>query len=148
MRRNAAFLTTLLVSLFSIALAQENTPPAAAPDEPIVQILRQCVSSMRPVDAKTKALIEKQKQQLGHAGGIVRASSAKGAEPNLDEFFATGDELRRAFADSSKKNMSVAEYSPDPSYCANHCEQTCGYNSVGEKVCWYTCYRCCSNGGC
>ncbi len=40
------------------------------------------------------------------------------------------------------------DYSPDPSKCANDCYRECGYNSLGEKVCWFTCYHCCGQGGC
>ena len=47
-----------------------------------------------------------------------------------------------------KKGVSIQQYSPDPSQCANHCEKTCGYDGVGNKVCWFTCYYCCGHGGC
>lgn len=47
-----------------------------------------------------------------------------------------------------KQGVSIQQYSPDPSHCANHCEKTCGYDGVGNKVCWFTCYYCCGHGGC
>jgi hypothetical protein len=47
-----------------------------------------------------------------------------------------------------KKGINTAGYSPDPSQCANHCQRTCGYDGVGNKVCWFTCYYCCGHGGC
>jgi hypothetical protein len=139
-----------LVLLTGVVVAQERSEHSTQSDA-VVKILNQCVSSMTPVDVKTRALIDKQKQQLKaiETSSHAQASGVEQPEPRLNDFFATGDELRQAFGSSQKSGaVSAAQYSPDPSYCANHCSQSCGYNSAGEKVCWYVCYRCCSNGGC
>jgi|GEM_PF-5242584 len=157
-----------LILCFSSIRIMADAPPAG---DPLVAMLEQDVADMQKglgvyakslapdQQAKLQALLQKQQQQLD----AVKAARAKitvasgtgvgnGKDQNKDlaGFFETGSEIRKLLGIAKPVNggFKAADYSPDPSYCANHCYEDCGYNSLGEMVCWHTCYRCCSNGGC
>ncbi len=135
--------------------------PSSVP--PMVSALDKAVSEMdKPLrthaqtlksgdKSKLTELLDKQRRQLD----VVKAKYQKEKtsptqqqlKKDLAEFFNTGAELQTLLK-SSKGSFKAAEYSPDPSQCAEHCRKTCGYDSIGEKVCWYTCYYCCGRGGC
>jgi hypothetical protein len=114
--------------------------------------------SLEPADhAGVVKLAQKQTEQLEIVKkkyNNVTSCNKKTFETDLAPLFELGVELQKQLAASkkqpaaSKSQMHSAEYSPDPQQCANHCYQTCGYNSLGDKVCWYSCYRCCGRGGC
>jgi hypothetical protein len=97
------------------------------------------------------SLLDKQRKELEAVkteSTKLSASAAPSGPPKaLKSFLLTGAEIKKLL-ESEKGSFKSAEYSPDPSQCANHCERTCGYDSVGEKVCWYSCYYCCGKGGC
>ena len=98
------------------------------------------------------ALIKKQQEQLAALRAKYPTSSTKAANAgqmsiDLGPFFQTTASIRKALQ-SGQSSVRTVEYSADPSYCSNHCERTCGYGSLGEKVCWLQCYRCCGKVGC
>lgn len=155
-----------LILLSSSTRTMADTPPAG---DPLIAMLEQDVAEMQKglgvyaktlapdQQAKLQALLTKQQQQLDAvktARGKVTAASGTGADNGKDQdlagFFETSSEIRKLLGIAKPVNggFKAADYSPDPSYCANHCYTDCGYNSLGDKVCWHTCYRCCSNGGC
>jgi hypothetical protein len=101
-------------------------------------------------NATLNNLIEQQQKQLSDLRNRYSAGSTISADEfqaSFRSFFDSGNELRQMLM-QQEHAPKATEYSPDPSQCANHCSQTCGYNSIGEKVCWYTCYYCCGHGGC
>jgi len=86
-------------------------------------------------------LVKKPEENRWPSGNKFRAE----ATSLIDSCNAIRNELSTAV----EKGVTVQEYSGDPSYCANHCYNSCGYeDSIGDKICWYRCYRCCMNGGC
>ena len=66
---------------------------------------------------------------------------------DLTAFSSAGNELRSSLK-SAPKNVKLASYSGDPSYCANSCHSMCGSGDAGDQLCFYECYKCCMNGGC
>lgn len=131
--------------------------------EPVLLSLDKAISEMNkqltvysqslPAAEQTRltSLLDKQKQQLEAVKGKYSKEknppTKKQLMKDLAQLFATGEDLRKALQ-PPKGIVKPTEYSADPSQCARHCYETCGYNSLGEKVCWYTCYYCCGQGGC
>jgi hypothetical protein len=88
-----------------------------------------------------RELVKKHEENKLVSGNKFRAEAAS----LVDSCNAIRSELSTAV----KQGVTIQEYSGDPSYCANHCYSSCGYeDSIGDKICWYRCYRCCMNGGC
>ncbi|NLO90475.1 MAG: hypothetical protein GX410_00600 [Elusimicrobia bacterium] len=55
------------------------------------------------------------------------------------------DELRKGH-DAALLPQTDRASCVDPSYCANHCYLSCGYATIGDKICWRSCYGACCNG--
>ena len=153
----------VMVILSLVPLCNIFGDPSTGTSEPIISALDKSVNRMdtdlrvyarklNPGDnAKLVGLLDKQRRQLDEVKAKyqkVRFSSAgQNLAKDLEGFFKTGGEIQRLLK-SSQGAFQAQGYSADPSQCANHCSNSCGYNSVGEKVCWYSCYYCCGRGGC
>lgn len=144
-----------VIFLTTVSISQPSDQASAAP---ILKSLEAAVAKMGgdlnglPAAEKNQAdkLVSQEKAQLATAnsqcgGGLV---STRQLNVCLAPFFETGARLIDVLKKSGAGKLRTMEYSPDPSYCANHCVQSCGYNSIGEKVCFYRCYQCCGRGGC
>lgn len=49
---------------------------------------------------------------------------------------------------SKKKGYEIQTVSDSPHHCSNHCYKSCGYNSLGDKICYNKCVKCCNKKGC
>ena len=151
------------VSCLSAAFAM---PPSGPPQARIaagatirsltreVEGIRARFASARALPAATRSklltMLDAQLSDLGSAAKTYppgTSTTNQAFASRLSRFFARGNALRGSLRALPRSSLR-GEYSPDPQQCANHCEQTCGYNSVGEKVCWFRCYYCCGHGGC
>lgn len=162
----------ILALLLALPLHAQVGPPTqaqAARDQhlpPTVKVLRSSVKQilknlrehgrqLRPADAErlSEVLIEqlKELETLHQRYRFKTAAKVMPLDKSLEKFFAAGarfQRMMRVVAPPADNPVGIQEYSPDPSQCANHCYQTCGYDSLGEKVCWFTCYACCGGGDC
>jgi hypothetical protein len=152
----ATFLACLIPSPTALAQSRPEVrePTLLMLDDAVQEMTAELTEYAQSLPDKQKAyliaLLEKQKTQLEkvqskYKGALV--SSRERLAIDLRPFFATGSQIRMALQ-QPKGSVQATQYSPDPSHCANHCIKTCGYNSLGEKICWYNCYRCCGKGGC
>jgi hypothetical protein len=159
-----SFRPTLLIVLIAlaanIAFIQYADAQVTFDPRPTLKLLDKCVNTMtsqvkRMTEAqrsKILPIVETESQELH----TVQASYSNKSRVDKDQFFKalapffdSGVRLRKALSAMPASNkVRTAAYSPDPQQCANHCYRTCGYGSIGEKVCWFTCYHCCGRGGC
>lgn len=159
MRRLPVICAELVVVLFAASAYGQTLDP-----RPEIDLLTRVVEQMSDQatggaslstkqQERLKLLLGEQRSTLKHlkakySQDQVRITRAKLAS-ELAEFFKIGAEVRRTLISAEGGHeFKATEYSPDPAQCAKHCEETCGYNSLGEKVCWYRCYYCCGKGGC
>jgi len=156
--RPASTLVVAAALIFLLPLSSSSQNEKQVSATPTLKMLSAALTKMegdlKSVSAAAKEqvakLVARQKTEL------KTAESQCGRQPSVSQqelgaclapFFKTGADLIDTLKPAPDQ-FHAAQYSPDPSYCANHCYNTCGYNSLGEKVCWYSCYRCCGRGGC
>lgn len=153
----------VMILLLSVSLCKIFGQAQSVSSEPTISVLDSAVNemdkqlrihaqSLKPMDnARLVGLLDKQRRQLDEVKAKYQKEKSSPARhqlaKDLNDFFTTGAEIQKLLK-SSQGSFKATEYSPDPSQCAEHCSRTCGYDSVGEKVCWYTCYYCCGKGGC
>ena len=158
---------SLLATLFLLAIATpiaiwsaQSAHSQSAGDPVVQQILPAEFSAFRAnvenlcADAsdaqKTHArdLLDRQQQALATAQSHLATATPTRARLNseLSHFFSYGDQAINACQGGA--GIVATGRSDGPHNCSNHCYESCGYNSLGELICYNRCVRCCNNGGC
>ena len=151
------FFLLILLSLF-LSQAAHSGPADQVRAAPAIDIMKSATSQMEsqinsiPESSRKKVakLVAKQKSELATAEqkcGGQQLVTRRELDICLAPAFKTGSELISTLTTVEANGIQSKAYSPDPSYCANECHRMCGYDSVGDKVCWYSCYYHCGHGG-
>ncbi len=162
----AIVMTVCLQTMAGYAQSPSVAPLNPAPtlqmlSESIDEIAKEVSSSNESISEAQKKrltdLLDRQRQELHSLAEKYKAQGSSITTDQFDDdlapFFATGADVIEGLKSVHVKTASTEsfeglKYSPDPSYCSNHCYRTCGYNGAGQKLCWFQCYRCCGRGGC
>jgi hypothetical protein len=153
----------LAVTLLAATSQLSRVCAQTIPQDPTLAVLHDAVKDITiQLTTQAQSLPDKEKNTLLQLAkkqqdqlDTVEAKHAADTHPlskvelnsELSGLFATGARIQKFFP-LPKNSIHAEGYSPDPQQCASHCKQACGYNTLGEKVCWYSCYRCCGRGGC
>lgn len=79
-------------------------------------------------------------QKYSEMGPIAEDSVPKSELARFDPLF-------RDMVDSLRNNKwGPRGYGCIPDWCASECYRLCGYDTLDDKVCWFSCYRTCCNG--
>jgi hypothetical protein len=155
-------LTHILLALVACIGVASGTATAQNSDVPFaLRVLESEVQqSENDVRAMSQSLPEQKKASIGELltrqkseltaliakyRGRMNASAtemSKDAAP----FSKFAPEIWKQFAGGG--GIVKTGNSDGPHECSNHCYETCGYNSLGDLICYNKCVKCCNSGGC
>lgn len=100
-------------------------------------------------DAKTLAtLLRKQRAELSRVEKSYRNvpdPSESDLSNSLATFFQYANDVRKLVQPAAVTTLGKSD---SPHDCSNRCYRSCGYNSIGDLICYNKCVKCCNAGGC